>query len=44
MKKKINPKVSEHFRKLGEKSWKARQKKILEGGVDKPLANERAKV
>ena len=36
MKKKIDPKVSDHFRKLGNASWKARQKKILEekGGVD----------
>lgn len=44
MKKKINSKISEHFRKLGQKSWKARQKRLLEGAVDKSLANERTKV
>lgn len=35
MKKEINPKISEHFRKLGEKSWKIRQQKILEQGNTK---------
>ncbi len=28
-KKKINPKISEHFSKLGKKSWAKRQAKIM---------------
>jgi len=29
-KKKVNPAISEHFRKMQKKSWEVRRKKILE--------------
>ena len=49
MTKKTNPAVSEYYRKLGQASAKAREKRILEAakqakvGGDKSLVDERAK-